>query len=108
MRQIQLFVLFILLIASIAFPLNFNDTPISASGQELTRAMSNWDMINYGQYGRSHSPQSIINQDNADNLRGEKGVRSMLWVFPSLNSSDNARPVPGAFKIPQQLWPVAT
>ena len=75
MRQIQLFVLFILLVASIAFPLNFNDTPISASGQELTRAMSNWDMINYGQYGRSHSPQSIINQDNADNLE-------MKWIYP--------------------------
>ena len=74
MRQIQLFVLFILLVASIAFPLNFNDTPISASGQELTRAMSNWDMINYGQYGRSHSPQSIINQDNADNLE-------MIWIY---------------------------
>ena len=47
MRQIQLFVLFILLIAAIAFPLNLGDNPTIASGQELTREMSNWDMINY-------------------------------------------------------------
>jgi len=52
-RQIQLFVLFILLIAAIAFPLNLGDNPTIASGQELTREMSNWDMINYGKYGTS-------------------------------------------------------
>ena len=75
MRQIQLFVLFILLIAAIAFPLNLGDNPMIASGQELTREMSNWDMINYGKYGTSHNPQSMINRDNADNLE-------MKWIYP--------------------------
>ncbi len=75
MRQIQLFVLFILLIAAIAFPLNLGDNPTIASGQELTREMSNWDMINYGKYGTSHNPQSMINRDNVDNLE-------MKWIYP--------------------------
>ena len=75
MRQIQLFVLFILLIAAIAFPLNLGDNPTIASGQELTRDMSNWDMINYGKYGTSYNPQSMINRDNADNLE-------MKWIYP--------------------------
>ena len=60
MKHIQLLVLFILVFGAIALPFNFPNNISPASGQELTREMANWDMINYNQYGTGHNPQSIF------------------------------------------------
>ena len=75
MKHIQLLVLFILVFGAIALPFNFPNNISPASGQELTREMANWDMINYNQYGTGHNPQSIINAENAATLE-------MKWIYP--------------------------
>jgi len=64
----------LLLLVTIGIPFNFINSSPSAAAQELTREMSNWDMINYNQYGTGSSPQSIINNGNAADLE-------MKWVF---------------------------
>ena len=46
----QLFVLMLLLLfVTIAIPFNLINPSPSAAAQELTREMTNWDMINYNQ-----------------------------------------------------------
>ena len=77
----QLFVLMLLLLfVTIAIPFNLINPSPSAAAQELTREMTNWDMINYNQYGTGNNPQSIINTENAADLQ-------MKWVFPYPPSS---------------------
>ena len=44
----------------------------------------------------------------ASSRAGSNGARSTLDDTPSQSSSAIARPLAGAFSIPQQLWPVAT
>ena len=81
MRKNQLFVLMLLLLfVTISIPFNlFNPSP-SAAAQELTREMTNWDMINYNKYGTGYNPQSVINNENVADLQ-------MKWIFPYPPSS---------------------
>ena len=70
----------LLLFVTISIPFNlFNPSP-SAAAQELTREMTNWDMINYNKYGTGYNPQSVINNENVADLQ-------MKWIFPYPPSS---------------------
>ena len=70
----------LLVFVTISIPFNlFNPSP-SAAAQELTREMTNWDMINYNKYGTGYNPQSVINNENVADLQ-------MKWIFPYPPSS---------------------